>query len=146
MRFAPLPPAEDPAPFSVRRTPQRLPGYAALLAGLIIALLMVSQDAPVGALVALVVFGGITLRFLLRHRAAGSDVTPAEWRFFVDDRVWRVPLQDLASVAVVRWGGQVRGLSMTFRNGRTDMLPTALAPEAQRLARALAARGVRVIA
>ena len=145
MRDGAMTTADPTRPFSFRRTPPRLPGYGALLAGLLMATVLIGHDVPAGALLALGVFGLVTLHFLLRHRAAGADLTGTEWRFFVDDRTWRIPLADLASVAVVRWGGRARGLSLTFRNGRTDMLPPALAPEADLLARELAARGVRVI-
>jgi hypothetical protein len=141
-----MPDADDLPRFCFRRSPPRLPGYAALLSGVVLAVILLRHDAPGAALLALGVFCLVTVHFLMRHRATGCDLSGTEWRFFVDDRSWRIALADIASVAVVRWGGRARGLSLTFRDGCTDMLPAALVPETDVLARELAARGVRVIA
>ena len=132
--------------YSQLQLPRRGVFYFAFAVGMIFAYALSLQQAAFPVLLAIGAFLAVVVWLAFRKPATGMEITAVEWRFFVGDTRWRVPLDDIASVSVIRWDGRPPAVALTFTSGRTDILPQGVVSDPDRLAEELARRGIRVVA
>ena len=131
--------------YSQLQVPRRGVFYFAFAVAMIFAYALALKDASFPVLLGIGAFISVIIWLAFRMTPAGMEISGEDWRFFVGDRRWRIPLDDIASVSILRWDDRPDSVAITFRSGRTDLLPSGVVTDAAKLAEELALRGIRVV-
>lgn len=134
----------SPPDLILRRTGRRAETLAAMMALVGFLILAVTWNAPVyvyGPVALVIALLGLLLK---RNPIYGMHLTPTEWHLFLDGAEKVVPLDALAAVRFTEWTDGAPSVSLRWRDGSEEDIPSLGLPPAEILAEALAKRGVAV--